>query len=681
MIATDVLHFADCDVRNSNSNSNSNSTVKETNAVEHDASVVFDQRLRAHLSELLDDDDDNANTINHNSDFEHVKKRARTASPSTRCDNKPIERMVCDWSGDGLLAFVSAYESRRIYGDRRRIFIAHVNAPEHVGVIETFHEAPIAVLQFAPLSTGRYLLSIDCVSQVGIWVCDGPANRWSLVPALNMRMIEFSYTAIWVRWNAMRTPYAPQCRAARPGVAPQPASTAALPVETPLERKFLNNLRKPDATLSYWIGMPCVLGVSRGRLLAVYERTEDQRWGYVADHSTLPPDAVIGDVAQHADGTIRVVVVAHGNSAALVYLVDLTVRDTAQLSTRLEASIDISFGRWIEHVRFSKLPLVSASIVLVTSSDPIAADGAADAEDVEGSQRWRIERWQVRQRSQSVVVSHVDAAGASTQRDVTIVSSEWYVAAGCLLELGETVTDVLPSSSGLLALAMGNVDEVQLRSADTLERLPASDAVGGGVVDFVGEPVTAIATRNVADFCMTFSPCGTCLAYSAAVGESGDGQPLFGLRIARLTPTIVAAMATREQLARYLADCYEYAIVIGNSSWDVDAVVASVALPLDSSVVPLHELVAHHVLAECCNNTNYATQMRAVLANVTRLHGRGSIECIDWQALLYLKNVIGVIAVVTDNADVQRFHRQRTSQQGGARVHDGAAWSSPSPTR
>jgi predicted regulator of Ras-like GTPase activity (Roadblock/LC7/MglB family) len=634
--------------------------------IQLDDDNIFDQRMQAHLSELLDDynnDNNNNNDDNNTIDVEeHVSKRART-TPSTpsRATGKSIERMVCDWSGDGLLAFVSAHESRRIYGDRRRIFIAHVNAPEHVGVIETIHEAPIAVLQFAPLSTGRYLLSIDCVSQVGIWVCEGAANRWVLVPSLNMRLIEFSYTAIWVRWNAMRTPFAPQCRTARPGAAPQ-TTTVAQPRETPLEQKFLNGLRKPDSTLSYWIGMPCLLGVSRGRLLALYERSEDQRWGYVADHSSLPPDAVIGDVAQHADGTIRVVVVAHGNSAALVYLVDLTVRDTAQLSTRLEASIDISYGRWIEHVRFNKLPLVSASIVLVTSSDPIA-DGAADADDVEGSHRWRIERWQVRQRSQSLVVSHVDAAGASTQRDVTTVSSEWYVAAGCLLELGETVTDVLPSSSGLLALAMGHADEVQLRSADTLERLAASVAVGGGVADYAGEPVSVIATRTVANFCMAFSPCGTCLVYSTPLGAAVDCLPLYGLRIARLTPTIIGGMSTREQLARYLADCYEYAIVMGHSSWDVDAIVASVA-PTADDTVPVHELVAHHVLAECSNNTNYASQMRGVLANLSRLHGRGSIECIDWQALLYLKNVIGVVAVVVDNADVQRYHEAYVAQGG-----------------
>lgn len=640
MIADSTIYFD-----HSQPHARATSTVSESE---------LDATLQRHLRELLHNDDDESAA--------HADKRARVDATSNGNNNnnnnnngsvgaRVASRIVCDWSQDGLLAFVPLSEVRRLFGERRSISIAHVNAPTLVGAIETFHEAPINVLQFAPLSTGRLLLSIDCVSHIGVWMCDSALNRWRLVPNMQIRTLDFSFAATWIRWNATLSPFVPACWAAATTVPPLGISL--------MEQKVRNPLYAPDAAPALFPGTPCALIVSRGKLLTLYERSEDPRWGYAAEHGTLPPDAVAGDVWQHADGTIRIVIVCNGGLSALVYIIESTVRESAKLNLRHEASIQAAHGRRIELARISRLPRRAASVVLVTA--PVQAAGPGDDAAAADESRWRLERWQVEQRSV--------LAGTSE-----LSFPEYVMVAGNALEVGETITDIVVSNSSLIAVALGNADAVQLRFADSLALLPTHEN---------GSAFAAVQTRRVSEFCMAFSPCGTCLAVSTRLGE----QPLFGLRILRLAPSLASCMTQRltplrvqrnellrtdpsvppcmrerEQLVRYLVDCYQHAIVLGWSTWDLDATVqcaeARGLLP-EEGAASFYDAVAHLLLSECGNNANFVPLLTSTLASLQRQRGAdGAIAAIDRVAAQHVRCLSSVIGVVLDNADLAPFENE-----------------------
>ena len=74
----------------------------------------------------------------------------------------------------------------------------------------------------------------------------------------------------------------------------------------PLEQRFRSGPKAVQVTnQNLYPGLPCAVVVCRGKLVAIYERALEKRWGFVADHSSLPPDASAADVYQCRDGLIR----------------------------------------------------------------------------------------------------------------------------------------------------------------------------------------------------------------------------------------------------------------------------------------------------------------------------------------------------------------------------------------
>jgi hypothetical protein len=586
------------------------SSSSSTTAALHEALARFDTAstgLDVWLPRI-DEGDDGADdaTTTTTTNTERPEKRARVSPGAT--PGFEAQRCVCDWSQDGVLAFVPASEAQRLLGEKRRIYIAHVNAPELVGTIETQHEAPIAVLQFAPLSSGRLLLSLDALSTVGVWVCESSINRWRAVPDA-MTRCEFSFAATWLRWNVTTTAFVPPFWREPPPPAPAPPSAAGVSV---CELKVRNPLPVPASTSRQLIpGMPCVVILARGRFSSIYERTEEPRWGFaIQDLMSMTPDCVAGDVAQLGDGSLRAVLVCSGQAIALVFAVHATVRDVSSVRADLEASITVAFGRRIKFVRMSRLPRAQKSVVVVTA--PPLEDGALA--------RWRIELWV----AQSVELP------VGPQQSLDLI--EYTLQHAADFEPGETVLDVAQSNSSLLAVALacgGGAGRVELRNAETLAVIPA-----GSIADTPSSP---------SGICMAFSPCGTCLLVSTAPAADGAG----GLRVHRLVPSIRACVGGRRQLVRYVVDCYEHAIALGWSTWAIDATLTALTAHDDDEGPPLRELVVHTLMAECGQHMHQKQPLMAAICNLARARGRsGVIECIDVDAALHIRCVAHTVASV-----------------------------------
>ena len=73
-----------------------------------------------------------------------------------------------------------------------------------------------------------------------------------------------------------------------------------------MQRRFRNSDATIETVSDYiYPGLSCAVIVGAGKLVAVYHRPLQNRWGYVGEFSSLPSDVVSADVWQCRDGIIR----------------------------------------------------------------------------------------------------------------------------------------------------------------------------------------------------------------------------------------------------------------------------------------------------------------------------------------------------------------------------------------